>query len=243
MKKLVAYITTGYPSLEFTKDLALALSESGVDKLELGMPFSDPVADGSVIEKVNLEAIKQGYKIAHTLEVTKEISAHIDTYWMGYFNAFFNKGMEYFIAQADALGAKGFIIPDLPHEEASLYKPQMGNISLIDFVAPTDSPERIKLLTKEAKDFIYLVAYAGITGSDKNEDISHVIANIKASTNTPVYIGFGVNAQTAKQKAQGVDGVIVGTAFIKILMQDLTNKEKIARISSLAKEIKDTINS
>ena len=100
MKNLVAYITTGYPSLDFTVDAALALAEAGVDTLELGMPFSDPVADGPVIEKANLEALKNGFKLEHLFDVSKKITPHIDTLWMGYFNPFYHRGMDFFIEQA-----------------------------------------------------------------------------------------------------------------------------------------------
>ena len=245
MKNLVAYITTGYPSLDFTVDMALALTEAGVDTLELGMPFSDPVADGPVIEKANLKALQGGFKLEHLFEASKEIAPHIDTLWMGYFNPFYHKGMDFFIAEAKKSGVNGFIIPDLPLEEARPYKPMMKteNLALIDFIAPTDSKERIREIVTEAQKFIYLVAYAGITGSGQSEDLQPIISNIKEYTKTPVYVGFGVDQNTAKEKAIGVDGVIVGSAFVKVLLDDsLNNTQKIIKISTLAKEIKEKIN-
>jgi len=246
LKKLVAYITTGYPSLDFTVDMALALAEAGVDTLELGMPFSDPVADGPVIEKANLKALQNGFKLEHLFETSAKIAPHIDTLWMGYFNPFYHKGMEFFIEQAKQSGVNGFIIPDLPLEEAAPYKPMMkeANLALIDFIAPTDSKERIKEIVTDAQKFIYLVAYAGITGSGQSEDLQPIITSIKEYTDTPVYVGFGVDQNTAKEKAQGVDGVIVGSAFVKVLLDDsLNNSQKITKISALAKEIKEKINS
>ncbi|MCK5854699.1 MAG: tryptophan synthase subunit alpha, partial [Sulfurovaceae bacterium] len=173
MKNLVAYITTGYPSLDFTVDMALALAEAGVDTLELGLPFSDPVADGPVIEKANLKALQNGFKLQHLFDASKEIAPHIDTLWMGYFNPFYHKGMDKFIAEAKASGVNGFIIPDLPYEEAMPYKPMIkeANLSLIDFIAPTDSKKRIEQIVTDAQKFIYLVAYAGITGSGQSEDL------------------------------------------------------------------------
>ncbi len=245
MKNLVAYITTGYPSLDFTVDMALALAEAGVDTLELGLPFSDPVADGPVIEKANLKALQNGFKLQHLFDASKEIAPHIDTLWMGYFNPFYHKGMEKFIAEAKASGVNGFIIPDLPYEEAMPYKPMIkeANLSLIDFIAPTDSKERIKQIVTDAQKFIYLVAYAGITGSGQSEDLQTIITDIKEFTTTPVYVGFGVNEKTAKEKAKGVDGVIVGSAFVNVLLDDsLTNIQKIQKVSSLAKKIKEKIN-
>lgn len=245
MKKLVAYITSALPDREFTIDLALAMKESGVDFIELGIPFSDPVADGPIIEEANVLALQKGFKIADTLYISEKIAKKIDTLWMGYFNPFYHKGVEYFLDEAKKLGVSGFIIPDLPYEEALTYKPLFDekDIALIDFVAPTDSEERIKTITKDSKKFVYLVAYAGITGSDKKEDITHIVENIKKYSDTPVYIGFGVNEKTAKEKAKDVDGVIVGSAYIKILLSDLTNQEKIDRICQLSGKIKELINS
>ena len=245
-KKLVAYITTGFPSLAFTVDAALALAEAGVDTLELGMPFSDPVADGPVIEAANLKALQNGFKLKHLFEASAKISPHIDTLWMGYFNPFYHRGMENFIAEAKKAGVNGFIIPDLPLEEARPYKPMVeaAGLSLIDFIAPTDSKARIEEIVTDAKKFIYLVAYAGITGSGKSEDLQPIIADIKEFTKTPVYVGFGVDQNTAKEKAQGVDGVIVGSAFVKVLLDEsISDSQKITKIAAIAKEIKEKINS
>lgn len=245
MKNLVAYITTGFPSLDFTVDAALALAEAGVDTLELGMPFSDPVADGPVIEAANLKALQNGFKLDHLFEASAKIAPHIDTLWMGYFNPFYHKGMDNFITQANTVGVNGFIIPDLPFEEAALYKPNIknANLTLIDFIAPTDSEARIKQIVTHAQKFIYLVAYAGITGAGKSEDLQPMISNIKKYSKTPVYVGFGVDQNTAKEKAKGVDGVIVGSAFVKVLLDEsLNNTQKIKKIASIAKEIKEKIN-
>jgi len=245
MKKLVAYITSGFPSKSFSVDLALSLKEAGVDSLELGIPFSDPVADGPIIEQANLKALQNGFKIEDLFDISKQIGKEIDTLWMGYFNPFYHKGMDFFADRAKEYGVSGFIIPDLPHEEAKVYTNMMKerDISLISFVAPTDSSDRINQVVKTSSKFIYLVAYAGITGSGTSEDLSETIVSIRKSTDTPVYVGFGVDEKTAKDKVKGVDGVIVGSAFVKILLNDtLNNSQKIEKISSLAKIIKETIN-
>jgi len=245
LKKLVAYITTGFPSLDFTVDAALALAEAGVDTLELGMPFSDPVADGPVIEAANLKALQNGFKLAHLFEASAKIAPHIDTLWMGYFNPFYHRGMDSFITEAKKAGVNGFIIPDLPLEEAKPYKRavEAAGLSLIDFIAPTDSKARIEEIVTDAKKFIYLVAYAGITGAGKSEDLQPIITDIKTFTDTPVYVGFGVDQNTAEEKAKGVDGVIVGSAFVKVLLDEsLTDSQKITNIAAIAKEIKEKIN-
>lgn len=246
MKQLVAYITAGFPDKNFSLDLVDILLESGVDKLELGIPFSDPVADGPVIEVANLKALQNGFKIDTLFEISQIIAPKIETYWMGYFNPFYHRGFETFAKKAQEFGIKGFIIPDLPHEESLPFVPLMNQYdsALISFVAPTDSKERIATVVKHAKEFIYLVAYAGITGSGVSEDLSKTIEYIKTYSQTPLFVGFGVNEKTAQEKAQGVDGVIVGSVFVEVLLDErLTPTQKIEKISQKAKIIKEKINS
>jgi len=244
-KKLVGFITSSLPQNNFTVDLALSMQEAGVDTLELGIPFSDPVADGLIIEKASLKALQNGFKLKDLFEVTSKIAPHMDTLWMGYMNPYFHFGMEEFLKKGKQYGVNGSIIPDLPYEEAIAYKDifKQYDQSLIDFVAPTDNLDRIKLITQNSSKFIYMVAYAGITGSGAKEDLTQIIANVRSSTDTPLYIGFGVDEKTAKAKSVGVDGVIVGSAFVKYLIDDsLSNKEKISKIVATAKCIKEEIN-
>jgi tryptophan synthase alpha chain len=154
--------------------------------------------------------------------------------------------MDHFVSKARESGVNGFMIPDLPFEEGIPYKPliEEAGLSLIDFIAPTDSKARIDQIVTDAKKFIYLVAYAGITGAGKSEDLQQIVADIKSFTQTPVYVGFGVDQNTAKEKAKGVDGVIVGSAFVKVLLDEsLSDTQKITKIAQIAKEIKEKINS
>ena len=245
MKQLVAYITAGYPDKNFTVDLALALSESGVDTLEIGVPFSDPVADGPVIEAANQRALEAGFRFADLLEISEQIAPKIDTLWMGYFNPFYQYGMEALLDKAKSIGVNGLIIPDVPYEEAKAYHPlfESRGLANITFVAPTDGEERIATITAEARKFIYLVAYAGITGSGKAEDLAPVLEMIKRHTATPVYVGFGVNEQTAREKVQGADGVIVGSAIVNVLLDNTLNSaQKIAKCCEITRTIKSLIN-
>jgi len=246
LKNLVAYITSGYPDKNFTIDLALALGQNGVDTLELGVPFSDPVADGPAIENANHKALELGFRFQDLLDISEMVAPKVDTLWMGYFNSFYQQDMKQLLPHAKELGVNGLIIPDVPHEEALLYKElfDTNDLANISFVAPTDTEERIETIVKDAKKFIYMVAYTGITGSGVAEDLQPFLASIKKYTQTPVYVGFGVNEKTAKEKVQGADGVIVGSAFINILLDErLSNTQKIDNCSTLAKNIKDQINS
>lgn len=246
MKQLVAYITAGYPDKNFTVDLALALGQNGVDTLELGVPFSDPVADGPVIEAANHAALANGFRFADLIEISTAVAPKIDTLWMGYFNPFYQYGMEALLDTAKAIGVNGLIIPDVPYEEAKAYHGlfESRGLANITFVAPTDGEERIATITAEARKFIYLVAYAGITGSGKSEDLLPTIEMIKRHTQTPVYVGFGVNEKTAREKVQGADGVIVGSAIVQVLLDEtLSSSEKIAKCCEITRNIKSLINS
>lgn len=153
--------------------------------------------------------------------------------------------MEALLNRAQTLGVKGLIIPDVPYEEAKAYhnlfeERQLANIS---FVAPTDGEERIAMITAQARRFIYLVAYAGITGSGKSEDLAPVLEMIKRHSQTPVYVGFGVNEQTAREKVKGADGVIVGSSIVSVLLDDtLNSSQKIAKCCEITRTIKSLIN-
>ncbi len=245
MKQLIAYITAGFPNASMSVDVALALKESGVDILELGIPFSDPVADGPTIELANLKTLQRGFKLEELFQITKQVSFEIPTLWMGYFNPFYHRGMDYFIGRAHESGCSGFLIPDLPREESGGYKELVENagLSFIDFIAPTHSKERIQNIAKASNRFIYLVAYAGITGRGTAEDLMPTINYIKEVTDTPVYVGFGVDEKTAREKVKGADGVIVGSAFVKVLLDEsLTGSQKVSKIALLARKIKEEIN-
>lgn len=245
MKELVSFVTCGFPDKEFTKELGLVLKDAGSDRLELGLPFSDPVADGALIEKASLAAIKNGYKSTDAFEIASLLGKEIPSYFMGYFNSFFSGGFTAFCEKAAEAKVKGLIIPDLPFEESQKYLPKMESNGLvgISFLAVTHTDERIEKIAKASKDFIYLVAFAGITGADKNEDLSSILQKVKSVTDTKVFVGFGVNEQTAKERAKGADGVIVGSAFTKILMDEsLSSKEKLAKCAELSRNIKAQIN-
>jgi len=245
LKNLVAYITSGYPEKSFTIDLALALGQNGVDTLEFGVPFSDPVADGPLIEKANHKALELGFKFDDLLDISKEVAPKVDSLWMGYFNSFYQQNLSELLPLAKELGMHGFIIPDLPYEEGLVYKElfDANDLANISFVAPTDTEKRIAEVVEDAKKFIYMVAYTGITGSGKAEDLQPFLGSIKKYTQTPVYVGFGVNAKSAKEKVLGADGVIVGSAFIEILLkEELSYTQKIKECSELARIIKNEIN-
>jgi len=246
LKKLVGYITAAWPDREFSIDLIRAMGESGCDAVELGIPFSDPVADGPVIEEANMRSLANGFRFADALAISEAVARDLDLYWMGYFNPFWRRGLERVAKEAEELGVRGLLIPDLPFEEGEPYRElfEKRGLALIDFVAPTDTSERIEKILQRARGFVYLVAYAGITGAKKSEELASTIEAVRSVTDAPIFVGFGVNEQNAKEKARGVDGVIVGSAFIRILLDDgLTKSQKIDKIAALSARIKEEINS
>jgi tryptophan synthase alpha chain len=220
------------------------MSEAGLDIVELGVPFSDPVADGAVIAKASSEAIKAGFKFEDIFDIADKITDKIDTYAMGYTNMFYRYGVEKYIQKANKHNIKGTLIPDMPFEEAVVYQDiqKKYNHKFVDFVAPTDDKNRIQHILKYSSNFVYLVAYAGITGQTTQTDLSQTIKNIPQKTDTPVYLGFGVDETNAKQKVKNMDGVIVGSAFVKHLLDKSLNfKEKLDIITKKTKQIKEQI--
>ncbi|MDR0747784.1 MAG: tryptophan synthase subunit alpha [Helicobacteraceae bacterium] len=246
MKKLLGYLTPKLPDSQFTIDLALALFESGVDSLELGVPFSDPAADGPVIEQAGRKAIENGFVFDDILRISSSLRGR-DLLWMGYMNSFFHRGFDRVALEAASLGVSGLLIPDMPHEESERYAGvlEQKGVALIEFIAPTTPKERATANLKNARKFVYLVAYNGITGVDRGEDdgIRVCLENIRAATKTPVFVGFGVNRDSAKRRVLGADGVIVGSAFVRLLLNDsLGSGEKMRRICEEARAIKEIIN-
>lgn len=246
MKELVVYLTSSYPDVAFTKDLIARVADAGADRIEIGVPFSDPVADGKVIQEVNMRSLAAGFKVADIYEISATTSHLAQLYWMGYANTFYRKGFAHMAAGAEKAGVKGFIIPDLPYEEALPYQAlfEEHRIDNIAFVAPTDSRERIAQVATNAKGFVYMVAYAGITGAGRREELHEIIAGVRDVTRTPLFLGFGVDETNAREKAQDVDGVIVGSAIVKHLLDDsLTIAQKMDKIVASVARIKDAINS
>jgi len=240
MKKLITYITAGYPSPDWTVQLLHRLVEVGVDGVELGIPFSDPVADGPVIQEVNKRALEHGFKLKHLFKIAEETKKlPLKRYFMGYFNIFYHRGVIEFAREARKLGVNGFIIPDLPYEEAI---PYLHLFPLIPFVAPTDSPDRIEKVVTGGREFVYLVAYAGITGANKQEEIGEVIRAVRRATSLPIYLGFGVTPENVMEKGRNVDGVVVGTALVREFLEGDGNWDKIMeRIVKKAQILKERL--
>ncbi|MBP7216216.1 MAG: tryptophan synthase subunit alpha [Candidatus Omnitrophica bacterium] len=239
-KAFIAFITAGYPSLTKTKQLVLAFEKVGVDIVELGVPFSDPMADGPIIQEASAQALRNKVTLASILKLVKEIraSSSIPICLMTYYNPIFCFGEKKFCAQASACGVDGVIIPDLPAEEASSLRAEATRhgIDVICFIAPTTTQKRMHYLVSIAQGFIYYVSLAGVTGPRARlpVGIQRQVGRIRACTRKPVCVGFGVSHRgQVKQIARMADGVIVGSAIVRMIKQYSKAPDCVKRVSAL----------
>ncbi len=245
-KPLICYFMAGYPSLEDSLETAKSLIENGADILEVGIPFSDPVADGTTIQVAHEKAVKDGITPINVFELTKKIKNNypdIPLIAMTYYNPIFKFGEEKFCQLAKENGINGFIIPDLPPEEAKEFQKIAKNhgLELVFLLAPTSNEERIKLIGSLTDSFIYYVSLTGITGERETlpwEELKEKVSKIKDITNKYVAVGFGVSKKEhTKKLSKFADGVIVGSAIVK-----LQGKKDFNSISKLTKELKKGLN-
>jgi tryptophan synthase alpha chain len=220
---LMPYFPLGYPDLPTSIDVIEALAQNGADIVEVGLSFSDPLADGPVIQHATQVALENGITIAKSLRAVGELRARgveIPLLLMGYYNPILSYGLGRFTAQAAQAGADGFIIPDLPPEESGEIEAVIGDLPLIRMLAPTTPDERMAAIVKSARGFIYLVSVAGVTGARGAlpQGIFELIQKVKKISPIPVCLGFGIGtpAQAAQVAAQA-DGVIIGSACVRII--------------------------
>jgi tryptophan synthase alpha chain len=220
---LMPYLTLGYPTPEISLDIVEAIAGAGADLIELGVPFSDPLADGPTIQHSTQVALEQGVNAAMCLEMVADLRARGVTQplmLMGYINPILAFGTERFVTIAAAAGADGFIVPDLPPEEAVKLKGvcQARERALVFLLAPTSPPERIRTLAKQTSGFLYLVSLIGVTGARDALPLhlTDFVQKARAVAHTPLAMGFGISTpEQARAVGQLVDGVIVGSALIK----------------------------
>lgn len=223
-KVLLGFLTAGDPHLKATLQFVKTLEQGGVDLIELGMPFSDPMADGPVIQRANERALKAKTHLKTILGLVQKIRvrSEIPILLMGYYNPIFKFGLKRFVTNAKKVGVDGLLIVDLPPDEASVLHRECRrqNINLIFLLAPTSDESRIKQVAKLASGFIYFVSLTGITGAKLTQagKIFNLVPKIKKMSKLPVVVGFGIkDVATAKRLAAVGDGIVVGSALVQII--------------------------
>ncbi|HEX7365333.1 MAG TPA: tryptophan synthase subunit alpha [Dehalococcoidia bacterium] len=223
-RALIPYVTAGYPSIEDTLKVVPVLAESGCDIVELGIPFSDPLADGATIQKASFNALKNGVTPKLCLEVAEKLSRKMDIplVFMTYFNPIFNFGLDAFCTGCAESGVDGLIVPDLPPDEGRDLEgiTRKHDLDLIYLLAPTSSDDRIKLVAERARGFIYLVSVTGVTGARASlpQELNPFVARVRKAAKQPLCVGFGISTpDQARQVATVADGVIVGSRTIQLL--------------------------
>ena len=236
-KALVVYLTVGYPDIVTTEKLILELSKAGVDLFELGVPFSDPLADGPVIQESSSFALKHKINLESVFSLTKRLRKKVDVplLIMGYFNPILTYGMKRFARNAKLAGLDGIIVADLPIEEARQLRTDLNKnkIHLIDFITPTTDLSRVKKIAKVARGFIYYVSLTGVTGARKSlpPGIVKRLSYLKRYIKIPICVGFGISKREQfKSVAKFSGGVIVGSAIIKKIKENLGKRDLINKI-------------
>ena len=244
-KAFIPFITCGDPDLETTYKSVKAAIENGADLIELGIPFSDPTAEGPVIQGANLRALSGGVTTDKIFDLVKRLRNETDIpmVFMTYANVVFSYGSERFISICSGIGIDGLIIPDLPYEEKDEFLPycKKYGVDLISLIAPT-SGDRVAMIAKEAEGFIYVVSSLGVTGtrSSIETDLSSIVDIIRENTDVPCAIGFGISTPAqAHDMAALSDGAIVGSAIIKLLEQ--YGKDAPEYIGAYVKSMKEAL--
>ncbi len=244
-KAFIAFITCGDPDLETTAAAVRAAAENGADLIELGIPFSDPTAEGPVIQDANIRALSGGVTTDKIFDLVRKLRRDVQTpfVFMTYANLIFSYGTERFLSACQDIGIDGLILPDLPFEEKDEFLPacRKYGVDLISLIAPT-SADRIAMIAREADGFLYIVSSLGVTGM-RNEiktDLSSIVSVIRQNTSLPCAIGFGISTpEQGRAMAAVSDGAIVGSAIIKLL--EKYGKDAPAHIGKYVRTMKEAL--
>ncbi len=248
-KALIPYIMAGDPDLATTKTLIFEMEKAGCDIIELGAPFSDPLADGPTIQKAAIRSLKNRTSIADVLGLVADIrkESNIPLIVMTYYNLIFKYGEERFVHDAVSAGLDGLILPDLPPEEAGTLIPaaKKAGLDTIFLIAPTSTDERIKLVSRVSQGFIYYVSLTGVTGvrSGVQSSVKDAVQKIKGVSDKPVAVGFGISTpdQAAQVALWGADGVIVGSALVKVIEEHTGSPELVTNAVEFVKALKQGV--
>ncbi len=222
-KAFISFITCGDPTLETTEKLLPIMEENGVDLIELGIPFSDPTAEGPVIQEANIRALSGGVTTDKIFDMVRRVrpKVHVPLVFMTYANVVFSYGIERFAKTCSEIGINGIILPDVPFEEKHEFSDIFDNmgVEFISLVAPT-SDDRTVMIAEQAKGFVYCVSSLGVTGTraDISDSISGIVEQVKRTSSVPAAVGFGISTpEQAAHIAQYADGIIIGSAIVKLI--------------------------
>ena len=239
-KALVGYVTVGYPDIEATLNVVPLLAESGCDIIELGIPFSDPLADGVTIQNASFRALQNGVTPEVCLKTARKLrlKVNIPLVFMTYYNPVLSYGIDRFCAASVKSGIDGFIIPDLPPEEGRKLEQATRNckLDLIYLLSPTSTEERIRLVAERSRGFIYMVSVTGVTGTRSKlpTNLASFVARVREAAKQPLCVGFGISTPSqAKQVARVADGIIVGSRIIQLMEKNRSLKSLGDFIASL----------
>lgn len=247
-KALIVYLTAGDPSLNITKQLIFTLEKAGADILEIGVPFSDPTADGPVIQAASQRSLKAGTTLDSVLKMIAEVrkSSEIPIVLFGYFNPIFAYGVKKFAQAARHAGVDGVLVVDLPYEEASELRnyTEAAGIDFISLIAPTTDNERLKRIVAKASGFLYYISITGITGTaaPKIGNIKTEVEKIRSLTDIPVVVGFGISrAEQAREIGHFADGIVIGSAIVRLIDENKNKKNFLKIISDYVRDIKKAL--
>jgi len=245
-KALVAFITAGYPNLGITEKLVLGFEKAGVDIIELGVPFSDPMADGPVIQHASQEALKKNIRLVDIINLAGRLrrSVNIPILLMTYYNPVFSFGEKRFIKAALKNGIDGVIIPDLPPDEGKDFIRRIKSAGLhnISFISPTTSLRRMKMILGLSGGFIYYVSLTGVTGVRRAlaKGLKENVARIRRYTQVPVCVGFGISSRNQVERiASFADGVILGSAIVAKIKENVNSPDLVSRVVKFVKSLKN----
>jgi tryptophan synthase alpha chain len=246
-KALVAFYTAGDPDLSASKDIFAVIEKNGADIIEIGVPFSDPLADGPTIQASSHRSLQKGTTLKKIIQLVADIrkTSELPIILMTSFNPVFVYGQKEFVADAVKAGVDGVIIPDLPPEEAEEFLGFAEGLDMIFLLAPTSPPSRVQQIGKISKGFIYYISLTGTTGTKESlsAGLGEKVSEIKKSVSLPVLVGFGVSGpEQAKQAAQVSDGVIIGSAIVKLIEAHSDPAERDRKLAEFLASIKKAIN-
>ncbi len=247
---LIPFIEAGDPDLRTTLETLLAVAQSGADLIELGIPFSDPMADGPTIQRASERALHKGLSLSSILEVVRQFRrrSEVPLILFGYYNPFFHFGLKRLTQEARNAGADGILCVDLPPEESGELKSwaTARGLHMIYLLAPTSDSHRVRLVTREAGGFIYYVSVTGVTGtrSSFEKGLGALVARVRRSTSLPIGVGFGISTpKQAAWVASFADAVVVGSALINIMEKARRREDKVKRAAAFVASLKRAVNS